>query len=79
MMEKKRRVFWGMVMTAIAGIFLLSAQAAYAAKSSPPPKPAVSIPEESQPWKGLPWVIGGFLSAGVIAVGVKNAKRTHLD
>jgi len=37
------------------------------------------IPEDQRPSRTLPWVVGGVLSAGAVLVGLKNAKRTHLD
>ena len=35
--------------------------------------------EDKRPWGGFPWLIGGALTAGAFVVGMKNAKRTHLD
>ncbi len=37
------------------------------------------IADDSMPWKGWPWLVGALFSAGTLAVGFKNAKRTHLD
>ena len=42
-------------------------------------KPTNSILEEDQPWPGSPWIAGGVLAVGAVFVGIKNAKRTHLD
>jgi hypothetical protein len=39
----------------------------------------VSIPEDDRPWAGAPWLAGIILTAAAMAVGLKNAKRTHLD
>jgi len=38
-----------------------------------------SIPEDKRPWPGTPWVIAIVLTVGTVAIGLKNAKRTHLD
>ena len=45
------------------------------------PKPGenVSIPEDDRPWPGSPWLAGIVLTAAAMAVGLRNAKRTHLD
>ena len=44
-----------------------------------PPPPSGDISEEERPWPGTPWLICIALSAGAVAVGLKNARRTHLD
>ena len=38
-----------------------------------------AIHEDKRPWAGTPWLIGGVLTGGAFVVGLKNAKRTHLD
>ena len=43
------------------------------------PTAANRIPKDKRPWAGIPWVIGITLTAGAVAVSLKNAKRTHLD
>lgn len=43
------------------------------------PTENVSIPEDDRPWAGSPWLAGIILTAAAMAVGLKNAKRTHLD
>ena len=44
-----------------------------------PVQPTGKISEEERPWPGTPWLICIVLSAGAVAVGLKNARRTHLD
>ncbi len=44
-----------------------------------PTPPSGDISEEERPWPGTPWLICIALSAGAVAVGLKNARRTHLD
>ncbi|MCK5269766.1 MAG: hypothetical protein KAJ46_03240 [Sedimentisphaerales bacterium] len=55
-----------------------SLQAARQGQRVPPP-PSGEISEEKRPWPGTPWLICIALSAGAVAVGLKNARRTHLD
>jgi len=40
--------------------------------------PAASGPERKG-WAGAPWLVGVLLSAGIVAVGFKSAKRYHLE
>ena len=61
----------------VLGMFVWAGPVAAARKPAAPP-PEV-IPEKDRPWSGLPWIVGGVLSAGAIAVSLKNARRTHLD
>ena len=42
-------------------------------------KVQTAIPEDKRPWAGIPWVIAIVLTVGTVVVGLKNAKRTHLD
>lgn len=44
-----------------------------------PVQPTGEISEENRPWPGTPWLICIVLAAGAVAVGLKNARRTHLD
>ena len=44
-----------------------------------PAQPSGEISEDDRPWPGTPWLISIVLSAGAVAVGLKNARRTHLD
>ena len=44
-----------------------------------PAQPTGKISEEERTWPGTPWLICIALSAGAVAVGLKNARRTHLD
>ena len=47
-----------------------------------PRKPEVhpeAIVEEKMPGKGMAWTAGVVLTAGAVMMGIKNAKRTHLD
>jgi len=37
------------------------------------------VSEEQRSWPGWPWLVTIILSAGAVAVGFKNARRTHLD
>jgi hypothetical protein len=81
-MKQQRLGFWVAAAVIILGLLTGPAWAAKGSRSGggAQQQPAAGgIPENKQPWKGLPWVIGGVLSAGAIAVGAKNAKRTHLD
>jgi hypothetical protein len=55
-----------------------SLQAARQGQRVPAP-PSGKISEENRPWPGTPWLICIVLSAGAVAVGLKNARRTHLD
>ena len=48
-------------------------------RSSRRPVSQATINEDKRPWPGTPWLIGGALTAGAFVVGLKNAKRTHLD
>lgn len=41
--------------------------------------PVSNIAEDARPWAGAPWLAGIILMAGAILVGIRNAKRTHLD
>jgi hypothetical protein len=38
-----------------------------------------AIAEDKLPWPGIPWLIGGVLTAGTVMVSLKSAKRTHMD
>ena len=55
-----------------------SLQAARPGRNVPAP-PSGDISDEERPWPGTPWLICVALSAGAVAVGLKNARRTHLD
>ncbi|KPK75440.1 MAG: hypothetical protein AMJ79_11240 [Phycisphaerae bacterium SM23_30] len=35
--------------------------------------------DDRRPFGGIPWIVGIVLTLGVVAVGFKNSKRTHLD
>ena len=39
----------------------------------------VATGPQRQGWKGTPWLAGALLSAGIVVIGFKNAKRYHLD
>ena len=49
------------------------------AQRSRGPAPSDAIPEDQRPSSSFPWFVGIILSAGVIVISLKNAKRTHLD
>ncbi len=44
-----------------------------------PVLPQEMINEEDRSWSGWPWLVGMILVGGTMAIGLKNAKRTHLD
>ena len=63
-------------------LILFLSVAAQPARARPPKKDTTvvkSIPEDDRSWAGLPWIISSVLAAGAVAVGMKNAKRSHLD
>jgi len=55
-----------------------SAQAAKGKKEKAAPA-SKSISAQKAPWKGIPWVIGGVLSAAAVAVSFKDARRVNVD
>ncbi len=42
-------------------------------------KVSAAIPEDQRPSTAFPWFVGIILSAGVVVISLKNAKRSHLD
>ncbi|MCF7957852.1 MAG: hypothetical protein K9M57_05320 [Phycisphaerae bacterium] len=50
-----------------------------AQRNREPDVPKAAISEEDQSWSGWPWLVGGVLVGGTMAIGLKNAKRSHLD
>ena len=49
-------------------------------QAAPPKEVSISkIPANLRSWAGIPWLIGGAFVVGAVLVGIKNAKRTHLD
>jgi len=49
------------------------------ARSRSKKKVSIKIDEEKLPSKAVPWAIWVVCSGAVIWVGVKDAKRSHLD
>ena len=43
------------------------------------PEVSFNIASEQKPSAIIPWGVGGLLAAGVVAVGFKNSKKSHLD
>jgi len=43
------------------------------------PLQSLNIIDSKKPSAIIPWGVGGLLAAGVVAIGFKNAKRSHLD
>ena len=37
------------------------------------PETVTAIPEDNRPWAGTAWLVGA------VVIGLKNAKKTHLD
>ena len=79
---KKRWLIRLVSLIIIAVLFFVvlpgSLQAAGSNYNAPPP-PSGKISEDDRPWPGTPWLISIVLSAGAVAVGLKNSRRTHLD
>lgn len=48
-------------------------------RSKQPQTPTSAIPEDQRPNQAIPWVMGGIFTVGAVLLGLKNAKRTHLD
>jgi len=71
-----RKILISLLVTALLTLSVLpgSLQAQYYK-----PRDDVSIPKDDRPWAGAPWLAGIILTAAAMAVGLKNAKRTHLD
>lgn len=78
MNRRTRRWATGLIVIVIALVGMICSPVE-AAKNDAQEQAPYEIPEDKRPWAGLPWIIGGVLSAGAVAVGFKNAKRTHLD
>ena len=61
----------------LAGSIVQSSFGARQRRKAQPKTTAIS--EDDRSWAGLVWIVPGALGVGAMAVGLKNAKRTHLD
>lgn len=80
-MKKQRRGMNVAVIVAIAllSLGLLASSAQAKPRGRQPQTPTSAIPEDQRPNKAIPWVLGGVFTVGAVLLGLKNAKRTHLD
>ena len=78
---KKRWLIRFVSLTIIVVLFFVALPGSLQAAGSynTPVQPSGKISEDERPWPGTPWLISIVLSAGAVAVGLKNARRTHLD
>jgi len=78
---KKRWLIRFVSLTIIVVLFFVVLPGSLRAAGSynTPAPPSGKISEDDRPWPGTPWLISIVLSAGAVAVGLKNARRTHLD
>jgi hypothetical protein len=80
-MNKKTKFLTRLLTLALSVILLVSAaEPAYAQRNKKKDQEIKSvIPKDKRSWAGFPWLVGGALAAAAIALGIKSAKRTHLD
>ena len=75
----QKRSFWAKIaVLAILTVLTCAAVPAQAKPEKDEPKRS-AIPEDQQTWAAAPWLVGCLAGAAVIALGFKNARRSHLD
>ena len=77
----KKHIFTRFLTISFSFVLVLSMFSPVLAQRKPaaPPSKTAKVAGKEIPWAGLPWVVAGLLSAGTVMVGLKNAKRSHLD
>ena len=80
-MNKRKTLLKRIVISVFAVLMAVCvlADSADARRPRKPKKPAEAIGEEEMPGVGMAWTAGVVLTAGAVMIGIKNAKRTHLD
>lgn len=78
-MRKQLRGIKLAVMIAMALLLCVYSSASAQRSRRGPQTPTTAIPEDQRPSKVIPWVLGGVFTLGSVLLGLKNAKRTHLD
>jgi hypothetical protein len=80
-MNKKVKFLTRLLTLALSLVLLASAAEPAYAQRKPKKEPEIksAIPKDKRTWGGFPWLVGGVLAAATIALGIKSAKRTHLD
>ena len=80
-MKKRWLVRFVSLIVILVLFFVVLPDSLQAARPGPrvPAPPSGQISDEERPWPGAPWLICIVLSTGAVAVGLKNARRTHLD
>jgi len=80
-MNKRKTLLKRVVVSvfAVLMVFCVLTDSAEARRPRTPKKAAEAISEEEMPGVGMAWTAGVVLTAGAVMIGIKNAKRTHLD
>ena len=63
----------------LASVLTCPAEAQRRRRGNKPVPRNPEISEENLPWKGWPWLCAILLSAGIMTVGFKDARRTSKD
>jgi hypothetical protein len=78
-MMKHTRIIILMLGALVLFALLAPALAAAAEQLGGQPQQSPNMPDDKRPFFGIPWIIGAILTLAVVAVGLKNSKRSHLD
>lgn len=80
-MNRKTKILTRMLTLALSLVVALSSFEPACAQKGPKNDTSrrIAIPKDKQPKLFLAWIGGAVLAAAIVAVGMKNSRRTHLD